>query len=85
MITDRFCTVFGRNITMALRPTAPHLNAPHRAANPALEKDGINIISKQGHIQEVRICLSRDLKPVSCGQVVVHDCLMKDAVFTPLR
>ena len=54
-------------------------------ANPALEKDGITITCKQGHIQEARICLSRDLKPVPCGQGVVRDCRMKDAVFTPVR
>ena len=54
-------------------------------ANPALEKDGITITCKQGRIQEARICLSRDLKPVPCGQDVVRDCRMKDAVFTPVR
>jgi len=54
-------------------------------ANPALEKDGITITCKQGRIQEARICISRDLKPVHCGQDVVRDCRMKDAVFTPVR
>jgi ribonuclease T2 len=54
-------------------------------ANPNLEADGITITCKKGHIQEARICLSRDLKPVPCGQDVVRDCRMKDAVFTPVR
>lgn len=54
-------------------------------ANPKLEPDGITITCKADHIQEVRICLSRDLQPVPCGRDVVRDCKMKDAVFEPLR
>ena len=54
-------------------------------ANPSLEPDGITITCRDGRIQEARICLSRDLAPVPCGQDVVRDCRMKDAVFDPLR
>ena len=54
-------------------------------ANPTLEPDGITITCRDGRIQEARICLSRDLTPVPCGQDVVRDCAMKDAVFDPLR
>jgi ribonuclease T2 len=54
-------------------------------ANPTFEPDGVTVTCRDSHIQEVRICLSRDLQPVPCGQDVVRDCKMKDAVFTPLR
>lgn len=54
-------------------------------ANPDLEPDGITITCRDGHIQEARICLSRDLTPVPCGQDVVRDCQMRDALFTPVR
>lgn len=54
-------------------------------ANPTLKPDGITITCRDGHIQEARICLSRDLTPVSCGQDVVRDCQIKDAIFDPLR
>lgn len=54
-------------------------------ANPNLEPDMLTITCKDGHIQEARLCLSRDLEPVPCGQDVVRDCRMKDAVFTPMR
>lgn len=54
-------------------------------SNPTFEPDGVTVTCRDGHIQEVRICLSRDLNPVPCGQDVVRDCKMKDAVFTPLR
>lgn len=54
-------------------------------ANPTFEPDGVTVTCRNSHIQEVRICLSRDLNPVPCGQDVVRDCKMKDALFTPLR
>jgi ribonuclease T2 len=53
--------------------------------NPTLEPDGITITCRQGHIQEARICLSKDLDPVPCGQDVVRDCRMRDALFEPVR
>jgi len=53
--------------------------------NPTLTRDNITITCRQGHIQEARICLSRDLTPVPCGADVIKDCSLKDAIFTPLR
>tara|TARA_R110002094_G_scaffold207277_10_gene177689 strand:- start:836 stop:1477 length:642 start_codon:yes stop_codon:yes gene_type:complete len=54
-------------------------------ANPGLEPDSITITCRDGHIQEARICMSRDLEFVPCGRDVVRDCAMDDALFTPLR
>jgi len=53
-------------------------------ANPALTRDGITVTCRARHIQEVRICLSRDLDFVPCGQDVVRDCTLQDALFTPI-
>lgn len=53
--------------------------------NPEMERDGITVTCRDGHIQEVRVCLSKSLDPVPCGRDVVRDCKMKDALFTPLR
>ncbi|WP_299876479.1 ribonuclease T2 [uncultured Sulfitobacter sp.] len=53
--------------------------------NPDMERDGITVTCRDGHIQEVRVCLSKSLDPVPCGRDVVRDCKMKDALFTPLR
>jgi ribonuclease T2 len=33
----------------------------------------------------VRICLSRDLDPRTCGADVVRDCTLSDALFSPIR
>lgn len=54
-------------------------------ANPNMEKDGVTITCRSGHIQEARICLSTSLEPVPCGQDVVRDCKMDNALFTPMR
>lgn len=54
-------------------------------ANPDLEPDMITITCKEGRIQEARICLSKTLDPVPCGQDVVRDCQMSDALLSPIR
>ncbi|MBT0958887.1 ribonuclease T2 [Alphaproteobacteria bacterium KMM 3653] len=50
-------------------------------ANPSLKPDMLTVTCKSGHIQEVRICLSKDLSPVPCGRDVVRDCTLTDALF----
>lgn len=54
-------------------------------ANPQLEPDMITVTCRSGRIQEARICLSKNLTPVPCGQDVVRDCQMKDALLDPVR
>jgi ribonuclease T2 len=53
--------------------------------NPAIEPDGLTVTCRDGHIQEVRVCLSKALEPVPCGRDVIRDCRLKDALFTPVR
>jgi ribonuclease T2 len=54
-------------------------------SNPDMSADGITITCRNNQIQEARICLSKSLAPVPCGQDVVRDCTLKKAVFAPLR
>ena len=49
-------------------------------ANPGLQRDQITITCADGMIQEARICLTKDLTPRRCGDDVIRDCRMKDAV-----
>ncbi|MFY0634590.1 MAG: ribonuclease T2 [Vannielia sp.] len=53
--------------------------------NPGLSADMLTVTCKDGHIQEVRICLTKDLEPRVCGADTVRDCRMRDAAFEPLR
>ncbi len=54
-------------------------------ANPGWRADMLTITCKDGHIQEARLCLSRDLDPVPCGRDVAADCRLSDALFAPVR
>ncbi|WP_025054867.1 ribonuclease T2 family protein [Sulfitobacter noctilucicola] len=54
-------------------------------ANPDMEADGITVTCVRKQIQETRICLSKTLEPVPCGQDVVRDCTLKRALFAPVR
>ena len=53
--------------------------------NPEISPDGITITCKQGHIQEARICLTRNLEFRDCSADVIRDCSMPDAQFDPIR
>lgn len=54
-------------------------------ANPDFDKDSVTVTCRDHHIQEVRLCLSKDMQPVPCGRDVIKDCSLKDARFTPVR
>lgn len=54
-------------------------------ANPTLEPDMLTITCRQDRIQEARICLSKDLKPVPCGRDTIRDCKLGNALFDPVR
>jgi len=53
--------------------------------NPQLSPAGLTVTCKDRRIQEVRLCLSRDLSPRSCGADIAPDCTLADAQFDPLR
>ncbi|MEO0667174.1 MAG: ribonuclease T2 [Pseudomonadota bacterium] len=74
-----------RKLDKPVRLPASVIEEAFLQANPDIEPDGVTITCRNGHIQEARICLSRDLTPVPCGQDVVRDCSAKDALFTPVR
>ena len=74
-----------RKLDKAVKLPAAVVEEAFLQANPDMDPDGVTITCRAGHIQEARICLSRDLDPVPCGQDVVRDCRMKDALFTPVR
>lgn len=74
-----------RRLDRSVRLPAAVVEEAFLKANPSFEPDGVTVTCRDGHIQEVRICLSRALAPVPCGQDVVRDCRMRDALFHPVR
>jgi ribonuclease T2 len=53
--------------------------------NPHLEADMLTVTCRANRIQEVRICLTRELEPRRCGADVIRDCTSPDALFSPMR
>ena len=84
MGTRRNFGIIGGNSQDMARP-AKLVEEAFIAANPGLEPDMVTITCKSGRIQEARLCLSRSLAPVPCGQDVVRDCTMRDALLDPVR
>ncbi len=74
-----------RRIDKTLKVPARVVEEAFLKDNPDLVADGLTVTCKARHIQEVRICLSKDLSPVPCGRDVIRDCTMEDALFNPLR
>lgn len=55
------------------------------ADNPEMQADQITITCRDGHIQEARICMTRDLELRTCGSDVIRDCSLDSAMFEPIR
>ena len=74
-----------RKIADPIRLPAAVVEEAFLEANPDLEADQITITCKAGRIQEARICLTRSLELRRCGNDVIQDCRMTDALFEPVR
>jgi ribonuclease T2 len=53
--------------------------------NQGLKPDQITITCQSGMIQEVRLCLTPELEPRRCGDDVIRDCTLEDAILEPVR
>ena len=53
--------------------------------NPGLRPDGITVTCRGGELQEIRICLTKDLKPRDCAPDVRRDCSRDAVVMEKLR
>ncbi|MBE1285642.1 MAG: ribonuclease T [Rhodobacteraceae bacterium] len=74
-----------RKLTRSVTLPASLIEDAFLQENPDLEHDQVTVTCRDHHIQEVRVCLSKDLSPVPCGRDVIKDCTLKDARFEPVR
>lgn len=74
-----------RRLDRAVRLPAAVVEEAFLKANPALQPDMLTITCKSGRIQEARLCLTRDLQPRACGQDVVRDCTLDDALLENIK
>lgn len=54
-------------------------------SNPHLWDDALTVTCKADRIQEIRVCLSKDLEPRECGADVVRDCSLPVINMSPMR
>ena len=54
-------------------------------SNPGLARNQITVTCDGGMIEEVRICLTKDLEPRGCSADVVRDCTLQDAGLEAVR
>lgn len=73
-----------RKLDRAVKLPAAVVEEAFLKDNPELERDMLTVTCRDRRIQEVRICLSKELAPVPCGRDVARDCALKDALLAPI-
>ncbi len=74
-----------RQLTSPVRLPAQVVEQAFLRENPKLSANMLTVTCKGGAVQEVRLCLSRDLTPRRCGADVMRDCTLDRALFAPVR
>ena len=74
-----------RKLTKPVQLPAKVIEQAFLEANPTLGANEITITCKSRHIQEARICLTRDLQPRKCSFQTARDCTLSNATFHPIR
>lgn len=74
-----------RKLRDAVKLPASVVEQAFLKANPDLTHDMVTVTCRADYIQEVRICLSKELDPLPCGRDVIRDCQLSKAQFEPIR
>jgi len=74
-----------RRLDKIIKLPASVIKAAFLESNPDMSADQITVTCKSGLIQEVRICLSKDLDLRSCSPEVARDCTLQNATVEPIR
>ncbi len=74
-----------RRLDQPVRLPAAVVEEAFLETNPDLSPDMLTVTCRQDRIQEVRICLTRELEPRQCAADVRRDCTLSDALFSPMR
>lgn len=74
-----------RRLDTEVRLPAAVIEEAFLEVNPQLSADMLTVTCRANRIQEVRICLTRELEPRVCGTDTIRDCSSPDALFSPMR
>lgn len=74
-----------RRLDRTVRLPASVVEEAFLEVNPDLSPEMLTVTCRAGHVQEVRICLTRELEPRACAPDIARDCSLRDAIFAPMR
>lgn len=74
-----------RRLNTEVRLPASVIEVAFLEVNQQLSADMLTVTCRANRIQEVRICLTRELEPRVCGTDTIRDCSSPDALFSPMR
>ena len=74
-----------RNLASGRRVDPLLIEKAFIAANPGMKPDGIAISCKRNYLQEVRICMTKDLKYRACGEVDANACRSRSIMMPATR
>ncbi|GAB1361433.1 ribonuclease T2 [Rhodobacter sp.] len=72
-------------MSKTLKVPASVIEGAFLESNPGLKRDQITVTCQQGMIQEIRLCLTKDLQPRRCGADTIRDCKLQDARLEAVR
>lgn len=75
-----------QDIARTTRTTPDAVEAVFRSVNPAFMQDGMITTCRDGNLQELRLCLTRDLHPRRCGaDVLAQTCRARQVILPSQR
>jgi ribonuclease T2 len=74
-----------RKITEAVRLPPKVVEEAFLEDNDDLLGAGVTVTCRSGYLQEVRICLDKDLEPMICGRDIQQDCSAPSIEMPPIR
>ena len=77
--------VLFQELAQDMRLSGAAVETAFLAANPGLSREMVTVTCDGGRIDEVRICLTRDLRPRACGADVSRDCRKRDVLMERVR
>ena len=74
-----------RRLDTAVKLPAAVVEEAFLEENETISAAGLTVTCKARRIQEVRICLDKEMRPRTCGADVSRDCQLDDALMSPVR
>lgn len=74
-----------RNLTSSRRVDPMLVEKAFVTANPGMKPDGISVSCKKNYLQEVRICMTKDLKFRACEQIDANACRSRSVMLPATR